>query len=322
MPNLPKTFILLLNWNGWRDTLECLESLRALDYPNFQIVICDNGSTDGSATRIADWLNENQISFLRLSRGDAEAYRLPLKERLIIIENGENLGFAGGNNVGLRFALAQDAKYVWLLNTDASVAPNALQKLVEQMEANPKAGQCGSTILYYYARDTVQVFGGGGFNFWTGESYQIGGYAPFQPPVSRKDVLRKLRYVMGASLLVSRRFLEEVGLMEEGYFLYCEEIDWALRGKNKFELDYAPDSIVYHKDGASVGNHQRELSDISVYYAVSSRVKLMRKFFPSRLFLVCLRLWFSVAVQILKRKPNKAKAIIAGMRYAFRNPIF
>jgi len=147
----PNVAILLLNWNGYQDTLECLDSLHALTYPNFNIILCDNGSSDNSIQHFEQWAKGRTVSHCRLVRQDAESATHPVQEKLIIIENQANLGFAGGNNVGLRFALTQPFKYVWLLNTDTTVEPDALTKLVAEVEANPKIGMCGSTLLYYHA---------------------------------------------------------------------------------------------------------------------------------------------------------------------------
>jgi hypothetical protein len=313
---LPSVAILLLNWNGYQDTLECLDSLHALTYPNFNIILCDNGSSDQSIQHIEQWANAHAVSYCRLVRQDAESATHPVQEKLIIIENQANLGFAGGNNVGLRFALTQPFKYVWLLNTDTTVEPDALTKLVAEVEANPKIGMCGSTLLYYHAPDTIQTLGGGSINRYTGAPQHICSFQKLQQPILQAKILKRMDYVMGASMLVTRKFLEEIGLMEERYFLYYEEIDWAERAKGKFELGYAPESIVYHKEGRSVGNQPKAYSDMSVYYMTRSRVRFMRKFFPRALPIVYARLLLSVVGQCAKGKFNQTKAIWKGLRDA------
>jgi GT2 family glycosyltransferase len=313
---LPSVAILLLNWNGYQDTLECLDSLHALTYPNFNIILCDNGSSDNSIQHFEQWAKGRTVSHCRLVRQDAESATHPVQEKLIIIENQANLGFAGGNNVGLRFALTQPFKYVWLLNTDTTVEPDALTKLVAEVEANPKIGMCGSTLLYYHAPDTIQTLGGGSINRYTGAPQHICSFQKLQQPILQAEILKRMDYVMGASMLVTRKFLEEIGLMEERYFLYYEEIDWAERAKGKFELGYAPESIVYHKEGRSVGNQPKAYSDMSVYYMTRSRVRFMRKFFPRALPIVYARLLLSVVGQCAKGKFNQTKAIWKGLRDA------
>lgn len=305
--------VLLLNWNGWHDTLECLESLRSLDYPNVQIILCDNGSSDNSLQHFVAWAQQHAVSYRTLLRHDAEHTTDTVHEKLIIIENGANLGFAGGNNVGLRFARTQAFEYIWLLNTDTTVKPDALTKLIAEVEANPKIGMCGSTLLYYHAPDTVQTLCGGRINRRTGEPQHIGAFQKFQQPISQAEVLKQLDYVMGASMLISRKFLEEIGLMEERYFLYYEEIDWAERAKGKFELGYAPESIVYHKEGRSVGNQPKTYTPTSVYYMTRSRVMFMRKFFPKQLPRVYARLFISVVGQIARGNWKRAVAMVKGL---------
>ncbi len=312
----PPVAILLLNWNGYQDTLECLDSLRNLTYPNFKIILCDNGSSDNSIQHFEQWANAHAVSYSRLVRQDAESTTHLVQEKLIIIENQANLGFAGGNNVGLRFTLLQPFKYVWLLNTDTTVKPDALTKLVAEVEANSKIGMCGSTLLYYHAPDTIQTLGGGSINRYTGAPQHICLFQKLQQPISQAEVLKRMDYVMGASMLVTRKFLEEIGLMEERYFLYYEEIDWAERAKGKFILGYAPESVVYHKEGRSVGNQPRAYSDTSVYYMTRSRVKFMRKFFPKALPIALSRVLMSAAAQCAKGKLNQAKAIWKGLRDA------
>jgi GT2 family glycosyltransferase len=311
--NSLRAAILLLNWNGWQDTLECLESLFNLDYPNFKIILCDNGSSDDSIERFVSWAQQHAVSYRILSRHDAEHTTNTVHEKLIIVENGANLGFAGGNNAGLRFARTQAFEYIWLLNTDTTVKPDALTKLIAEVEANPKIGMCGSTLLYYHAPETVQTLCGGRINRRTGEPHHIGAFQKFQQPISQAEVLKQLDYVMGASMLISRKFLEEVGLMEERYFLYYEEIDWAERAKGKFELGYAPESIVYHKEGRSVGNQPKTYTATSVYYMTRSRVMFMRKFFPKQLPLVYARLLISTVGQIARGNWQRAVATLKGL---------
>lgn len=310
---LPPVAILLLNWNGWRDTLECLDSLLKLDYADFQVVLCDNGSSDDSLKHFTEWAEQNHVSYCKLSRHTAENLADGVQEKLIMIENQANLGFAGGNNVGLRFALTQSFEYVWLLNTDTTVNPDALTKLISEVESDPNIGMCGSTLLYYHAPDTIQTLCGGTLNRRTGQPRHIGAFQKFQQPISQADVLKRLDYVMGASMLVSRKFLEEVGLMEEQYFLYYEEIDWAERAKGKFKLGYAPESIVYHKEGRSVGNQPKTYSSTSVYFMMRSRVRFMRKFFPKALPFVYARLSISFVGQCLSGRWKRAQAIFKGL---------
>jgi GT2 family glycosyltransferase len=128
MLRLPRVDIIVLNWNGLRDTLHCLQSLKRADYPAFRVLVVDNGSSDASSTSIRQ--------------------RFP---EVTLIENSENLGFTGGNNIGMRQALEEEADYVLLLNNDTEVAPDAVRLLVETAESDPRIGIAGP-IIYYYDR--------------------------------------------------------------------------------------------------------------------------------------------------------------------------
>ncbi len=325
-------YILQLNWNGWQDTIECLESVFRNSYDNYRVILCDNGSTDGSLDRIKQWAEgrlsvwtppENPlrhlshapvvkpIAYREYSRSEAEAGGTPsdADAKLILIQTGANLGFAGGNNVGLRYALARgDFEYVWLLNTDTAIAPDALHHLVAKAASDKAIGMCGSTLLFYHHPYTVQTLGGGYYNAWLGLTAHIGEYQSFSQHA--KNILRKpLDYVMGASMLVTRRCLECVGMMNEVYFLYFEELDWAMRAKGQFQLGYAPDSIVFHKSGQSVGNTLDEWSPTSVFYSIRSRLKFTQKFYPQFLPLVYGRLCLSLVNQWRKGKHAQARAI-------------
>lgn len=271
---LPKVYIILVNWNGWEDTVECLHSLEKLDYSNSSVIVVDNDSTDHSVKEIKSRFTD-----------------------ITLIENDENKGFAGGNNVGIKYALQQNADYVWLLNNDTIVDKQALSALVAYMEEDRKIGICGSKLIYCYQRDTIQALGGGSYNKWLGITKNIGQNKSVDFTYNPKKVEERLDYVGGASMLVSRKFINEIGLLSEEYFLYYEEIDWAIRAKGKFKLGFAPQSIVYHKEGQSTGGSQLQLNDKSIqsdYYQLKNRLKFSYNFFPLSLPMVYLSLVYAM----------------------------
>jgi len=213
--------IVLLNWNGWRDTLECLASLQRLDYPNSRVVVVDNGSADDSVARI-------RKEFLEVE----------------IMERGETLGYAKGNNAGIREALERGAEYVWLLNNDTIVAPNALRAMVQKFETHPKVGAVGSAIYYTGEPERLQAWGGGYVNFWLGRSRH------YLSPIPDE----KIEFLTGASLMLRRGALESVGLFDEAFFLYWEDADYCFRlRQSAWKLAVAAESKVWHKESASVG---------------------------------------------------------------------
>ncbi len=278
-------YIVLVNWNGWRDTDACLKSLAGLDYPNFEVIVVDNASQDGSETRLRA--------------------RHP---NVTLLQSGANLGFAGGNNVGLRCALARGAEYVWLLNNDTLVEPDALTQLVARIERPERGlpiGLCGSTLVYENARDTVQALGGARYNRWLGSVRHLGQHRRRTQPIDAAALEAQLDYLIGASMLVSRPFLKTVGLMQEDYFLYFEELDWAARARGRFRLGYAPESIVYHKEGSSIGGNDRAKGAKSYtadLYALKNRVRFTRRFYPYALPTVYLGLGLAALNRARRRQ--------------------
>ena len=258
----PSVAIILVNWNGWQDTIECLASLQKLNYPDFKIFVVDNGSTDGSAAR----LRERRLG------------------RVEVMETGQNLGFAGGNNVGLRKALEGNYQYFWLLNNDTTVDPEALRYLVKRLQEKPGAGICGSTILYYGQPSKIWALGGQ-YNRWYAEGRHIGINKTFDPQrlAAYQKLERKMDYVVGASMLVTRQFLQDIGLMCEDYFFYFEEMDWSRRSRGRYSLAYAPQSLVYHKVGTSVNKSEEKPRPFNLTadrYATKNRLTFTLRFFP------------------------------------------
>ena len=329
---MSRVYIVLLNWNNWPDTLECLESLLALDYPDYRIVLCDNASSDGSLEHIQAWaagdleivapngsFQPDRQSYpkpLDINISDATAPRIKKPSRceplITIIRNHENLGFAGGCNVGLRYALDRgDADYCWILNNDTVVDSHALSALVKRMQARPDAGICGSSIMKYREPEIVDALGGAWYSKWLGLAWHLGRERRIPHTIDPEQIEQRMDYVVGTSMLVSRRFLLDVGLMNENYFLYYEEIDWALRSKGHFSLAYAPDSLIYHKIGGSIGtsSHPKRKSLVSDFYTLRNRLKFTRQFFPYALPTVYLGLIGAVILRLMFGQWEKAAMV-------------
>ncbi|MCM0754511.1 glycosyltransferase family 2 protein [Desulfovibrio aminophilus] len=253
---------LVLNYGRRRDTVRCAESLLASSEPPERLVICDNGSPDDSLEALARWAGEDpgRGGLLRLSRTQAEAGALSGDERIVLIDTGANLGYAGGNNVGLRLALASGAPYVWLLNSDTTVFPDAASALLDHMAAHEGCGLCGALTRYMDDPEVVQCFGGGWFAPLWGRGGLHGDGARLPLGAEPQDPPGRLDYVNGASVFIRREFLLHVGLMEEAYFLYCEELDWAARAARspgRWELCWSPRAQVLHAEGLSTGVSNR-----------------------------------------------------------------
>jgi len=336
--DVPRVYVILLNWNGWRDTIECLESVLRLDYLAFQVVICDNQSEDGSLDRIKDWAAgateaasqtpalaslsqppiQKPITWVAYGRAAAEAGGAPEDAgKLVLVQNGGNIGFAAGNNVAIRYMMARgDGDFVWLLNNDTVVGPRALTHLVARATEPDRPGITGSTLRYYSVPDRVQALGGASFNAWRALGTQLGAGEKFLPvPALRAKAIEQcMSYVIGASMLVSRAFLADVGLMEEDYFLYFEELDWAERGRRvagqrRYGLGYAPESFVYHKVGASIGSESRSL--FVVRYLYVNQLRFMKRFYPRRLLLTRALLAMEALIAAKKRKWAEARLLFS-----------
>ncbi|MDD2582600.1 MAG: glycosyltransferase family 2 protein [Desulfuromonadaceae bacterium] len=338
---MKRVYIIVVNWNGWGDTVECLESLMRLEGAHFRVVVCDNASSDASLKHIADWAEgsldayvpdgnmvrhysyppvKKPLDWVEYDRQGAESGgRKDVDPPLVLIRTGDNLGFAGGNNIGLRYALARDDfDYVWLLNNDTVVEPQTLASLLSRMAAKPTAGMCGSTILRYHEPQRIDACGGGNYCKWIGLPWHIGRTRRVDKVPGPGGAERWMNYVVGASLLVSRQFLKDIGLMCEEYFLYFEETDWAIRSRGRYTLAYAPESVVYHKIGASIGTRTdpREKSLLCDYYNIRNRIYFTRKFYPYALVTIYAILLLSIVVRLIcgqwKRAVMIARLMAAG----------
>jgi GT2 family glycosyltransferase len=221
-----KVNIIILNWNGWADTINCLHSIQdTASIACFKIIIIDNGSTDDSITRIK------------------EAY--PDVE---LIQNDKNLGFGGGCNVGLLRSINDNVDFVWLLNNDTTVNSESLQELVNIADTDLQIGIVGSVIYCMENVKAIQTWGGGYINFWTGSVKHI----------HNKKIASKLQYITGASMLIRTSALREVGMFDDfSYFMYWEDADLCFRFvKNGWRLAVAEKSRILHKESASfINNH-------------------------------------------------------------------
>jgi hypothetical protein len=317
--------IIVLTWNSFEDTISCLQSVLTTSSTNAQVIVCDNASTDGSWQRFLDWANDSGRQYRTYNRSSSESGGKPDDPGLIFIQTGTNLGFAGGNNVGLRYALNRGHQYFWLLSNDTMVNRHSLPALIERTQQDTRIGMCGSTLIYFHDQCKVQALGGSVFDFSSGVGTHIGigesldqdVYATNKPSglaKRQKYVEESMDYVVGASMLVTREFIEAIGLMEESYFLFFEEIDWAMRGKEKFKLGWAPDSIVIHKEGGSIGSsHIDRPSRTALTYMARNRLKFAARHTPEHYWSVWRRLCFEALVYAKRRDIEAVKLLITAV---------
>lgn len=321
-------YIVIVNYNSHNDLTECLESLTRADYEDFRVVIVDNGSEAKSVTAIEDWFGAASNSeaynaavwsklpaqrrrklVLRASPA-SEPWRAEPVGTVNLLLTGKNLGFAGANNVGLEFAFRDpDCQNVLLLNPDTVVTPGFVGPVLERMQ-DPTVGMCGSTLLYYDETDTIQTCGSH-FNSWLQHTTILGEGLPLKDRPDQKQVEHQLSYVAGAAMMVSRAFYEAVGPMYEGYFLYFEEPDWARRAEGKFTLAWAPQSIIYHKEGGSIGSSQRSRpSDTSIYYLSINLLRFQQRLARAFVPLAVVRLLLLALRYVLRRDGDGARVIL------------
>ncbi|MEW6072943.1 MAG: glycosyltransferase family 2 protein [Planctomycetota bacterium] len=321
----PRVQVVLVHWNRPALTVRCLESLLGVDYPSFAITVCDNGSATDARAALADWVRgsatvawrrRDAVGEVRQSGGPAGAVGLDL------VEIGRNLGFAGACNAGMRLAFADPGcRYVWLLNNDTTVDPRALAELVAEMGRRPAAGFGGSTVLLPGPEERVQALGGGTYSPWLGRVRLFARARRATGEVAEREarrVRRRLDFVVATSMLVDRRVWERVGPMDEGYFLYFEELDWIRRARGAFDLAFAPRSIVVHDVGGTIGTSVtgRERSLLAEYYGVRNRLRFTRRHHAPWLPAVLLGVLATSALRLARGQPGRAAMILALARAA------
>jgi len=225
----PSVSVILVNWNGRNDTLECLHSLAKVSYAPMHIIMVDNASADDSV--------------------DAVKREFPSVE---VIPNKTNLRFAGGNNIGIKHALERGSDYILLLNNDTTVDAEFLTELVKAADADPGIGMVGAKIYYY--DDPKRIwFAGGRIEWWKGWISHIG---LREEDRGQYDTARAVDYITGCCLLVKRPVIEKIGNLDEQFFMYGEDVDWCLRVcKAGFRLVYEPKAKIWHKLSVSAGGH-------------------------------------------------------------------
>lgn len=277
-----KASIIILNYVHWRDTIECIDSLvKHINYPNYDIIVVDNFSPNDSFEQLSEY-----------------SKALPDIE-VICIQNKENKGFANGNNLGAKYAIKRDTELFWFLNNDTIIKKDSLSPLIENY--NGGVGILGSKLLFYGSEDTLQAIGAK-FNPNTGKICQIGFNEMDRGQYDHYN--QKLDFVVGASLFVSKQFIEEVGFMSEDYFLYFEELDWSLRAKQKgLSTKVCTDSVVYHKQGIATNNKVRgSKNKRAMYFQFKNLLLIYSKFFKTRYPIAIIVIFLRLTKFILKSR--------------------
>lgn len=244
---IPQICIILVNYNSEKDTFECVESLKRIEYENYYIIVVDNASLDEGALE-------------------------PLKQDCTVIFSSENLGFSGGNNLGIQSAKEIGYDYILFLNNDTIVQPDFLKILVSTAETEQSVGiVCGK--IYFYKNPKVLWYAGGEINFAKG-GIEHWDYNKIDTSVDGK--CQDVSFATGCMWLVPRDVIEQVGELAEDYFLYSEDADYCCRVvQNKLRIIYEPKAIIYHKVGAS-----SKKSIVSQYYSTRNDFFIFDKYAP------------------------------------------
>ncbi len=316
--------VVILNYNGWQDTIACAESVLGSVPPPAWLIIVDNASTNDSLRWLRHWA-AGRMDFALPEMGTPKPCPKPLPIReldedvasqaasapLTLLRRKSNTGYAAGNNAGIRLLMSWGADAVWILNNDTVVDKNALGAMRRRLFAKRRPGLCGSLVCYQDS-GLVQCRAGGRTNPWTGLSVLDGNKETVSQAAETDaaEVEARLDFIYGASIMASRDFIEQVGLMDERYFLYCEEQDWVYSAKGRFDLAYAPDALVWHKEGACTGFSHAKFNARRLISLTRSRLLLTAKHVPLALPSVCLSIVYA-AVRMAWRRLGGRRAIPA-----------
>jgi len=292
-----KVAIIILNWNSYTDTYECLKSLEDIKKKNFTVFLADNNSQDNSFSMLQKDYQRNVFSI-----------------DIVFIQTGANLGFAGGNNVAIKKAYEQGYEYFWLLNNDTIVEANALDPLINYLISNPEVGITGSKIYYY---NTSKIwFAGGKVDLSMGRVKHIG---LREEDNGLYDTTKQVDFINGCSLAFKREVLDKVGYMNEDYFLYYEETDWNTRvRKAGFKIVFCPQSVIYHKVSLSSGGEDNLSSKVYYYNFRNAFIFVFRNnpksIFKARMYLIY-RIFKKLVTLTFKKNYGWKDLIIVSQSY-------
>jgi GT2 family glycosyltransferase len=340
----PRVSVVILNWNGWADTIECLESLYQINYPNYDVVLVDNDSTDDSIKEIKKYCNgqldvkskyidfetrNKPIKIIELIEEEAKIINppdYPIIDKggptkiLNLIINHYNYGFAKGNNTGIDYALTIfNPDYILLLNNDTIVDFDFMLELVLTGESSEKIGFVGAKTYFYNNENLLQAAGGGDVDFKHGIVNEL---ASNKEDNGDYDIYMELDYIGGACLLCKREVISTIGSLDSNFFMYWEDVNWCLNGsKYGYKSVYSYKSKIWHKYGASSHSH------FKIYYLNRNRIYTIKKYASRNDYIYFLiyfflyRFWFEILDYLLNQRNLKScKCLIKGAFDGLRGP--
>lgn len=334
----PKVAIIILNWNGWKDTIECLESVFQIAYPLYEVIIVDNGSKDGSLQKIKDYatgkikteskfvdyslenkaihVKEYTKNELETSVSREETIKNPVsreetiknpasRKNLILIENDNNYGFAEGNNIGIRFALNKlNPDYILLLNNDVVVDTLFLNELINVAENDAQIGILGPTVYEY--KNPQEIQSAGAKIYWnTGEAVNLRSHKN-----KYSDEPEDVDSVIGCALLAKSELFYKIGYLNKDYFAYLEETEWCVRAhKAGYRIVHVPKGKIWHKGGAT----SNKITGFTLYHHTRNKFWFMKKHSSKNQYASFLfyffgyRMWLIIGGILYRQKKSEMK---------------
>ncbi|MCX8128610.1 MAG: glycosyltransferase family 2 protein [Clostridia bacterium] len=288
------TAIIILTYNGIKNTIDCIESLKKQTYKNYDIVLVDNKSEDYTV----------EIVKARF-------------RNVLVIENMENLGYAGGNNVGLSYCISMGYKYVFVINNDITLEPDALEKLIHFSESHNDVCVVGPVNHSFFNKEETQFL----YSSLLMEKYEFRVYTDAEN--GRKEY--ETDYVNGAAMLIKTQVLKDIGLFDDNYFLFWEESDLCLRiRRHGYKCMVLTDSVIYHKESASFSD--TNYSPLKNYYLQRNKLYFFKKNFSTsynfRFYLYCLDRTVKMLVKCLLKKPASFYGLLKAFFYAYTDFMF
>ena len=286
MDREPRVIVAIVSTNDVKYVSGCLQSLAASTHRNFAVLICENAGL-AAFERISDKLADLAfVGKVQPGCGEQPSTKRPLDrcdfvlspagQSVTVLNASRNLGYAGGVNACIAAAEREPWDAVWVLNPDTFPDPDALAALVRHQKRGDY-GIVGSRLLYA-STGLVQTWGGLEYRSWLGRARLIGLNQPGEAMPDMAKVERSIGFISGASMYVSRAYIETIGVLDNDFFVYFEDVDWCLR-RGTFRLGYAHDSIVRHVGGGTSGPYSSSGSRITVYLDARNRILLARKLY-------------------------------------------
>ncbi|MCS7003768.1 MAG: glycosyltransferase family 2 protein [Cytophagales bacterium] len=285
---MKKVYVLLLNYQNWQDTLECLDTLLKSDYPNYHVVIADNCSPNGAYEVLKEKLAQKNIVF-----NEKISELVFTFCKVSLVQTGYNGGFAFGNNFVIKHLINEDA-YIWLLNPDTVVTDQTISAFVNCANAIPLTVWGGVSYSYTY-KNKVVMYGGGTYNSW----------GIVRSIKKRKDA-HLLRYIHGGNLFTHLSSFCINGFIAEDYFLYWEETDWCYHFlKRGGALRVCENAVVYDKIGGSVGKGYWQ-----AYFMTYNKFRFFQKYFHQHLWKSFLTIFYYMIIEMLRSNRERTAAIL------------